>query len=191
MLPEHESLIYKYFVELVRDCDLERMMRSLSSKDPNITRIMDNIKFASIPTLRTSAAVKPRSEVPGLCLIFARGVVVLWSKRVASINDGLQQVVDTCLGAQVHPARFCLCSVDRQKKKRSKQLHEYLKDVIGQLGKKIFLVKNVGMSTPVWIYGRTCSPPRARTGRALFVKGSGGFRRTIAATTTAASSSNC
>jgi hypothetical protein len=45
MLPEHESLIYKYFVELVRDCDLERMMRSLSSKDPNITRIMDNIKF--------------------------------------------------------------------------------------------------------------------------------------------------
>jgi hypothetical protein len=77
------------------------------------------------------------------------------------------------------------------KKKRSKQLHEYLKDVIGQLGKKIFLVKNVGMSTPVGIYGRTCSSPRARTGRALFVKGSGGFRRTIAATTTAASSSNC
>jgi hypothetical protein len=70
MLPEHESLIYKYFVELVRDCDLERMMRSLSSKDPNITRIMDNIKFASIPTLRTSAAVKPRSEVPGALFNF-------------------------------------------------------------------------------------------------------------------------
>lgn len=114
----------------------------------------------------------------------------MWSKRVASINDGLQQVVDTFLGAQVHPARFCLCSVDRQKK-RCKQLHEYLKDVIGQLGKRIFLVKNVGMSTPVGIYGRTCSSPRARTGRALFVKDSGGFRRTIAATTTDASSSNC
>ncbi|EFA10766.1 caspase Nc-like [Tribolium castaneum] len=45
MLPEHESLIYKHFPDLVRDCDLERIMRSLSFKDPIISKMMDNVKI--------------------------------------------------------------------------------------------------------------------------------------------------
>ncbi|KAJ3643995.1 hypothetical protein Zmor_026672 [Zophobas morio] len=45
MLPEQESLIYKNFVSLVKDCDLEQVMQSLSIKDPSVTKVMDNVKI--------------------------------------------------------------------------------------------------------------------------------------------------
>lgn len=41
MLPEQEQLIYQHFPELVKDCNLMKVMKSLSMKDATIDVIND------------------------------------------------------------------------------------------------------------------------------------------------------
>ncbi|XP_044256332.1 uncharacterized protein LOC123006146 [Tribolium madens] len=43
MLPEQENFVYQHFVELVRDHNLVDLMKSLSTKYPQVNNIMVNI----------------------------------------------------------------------------------------------------------------------------------------------------
>jgi hypothetical protein len=47
MLQEQKDLIYKNFVQLVRECNLVRIMKYLSLKDPAVHNMMSRIMFVS------------------------------------------------------------------------------------------------------------------------------------------------